>query len=81
MKNMGKIQGSKEQAKELIVGLDTVYVHTNIVKLEEDNQGNKVDNLYEYDEVQYTKDEFIEMQSEQITNLQLAMLEILEGGM
>lgn len=81
MINVGKIQGSKEQAKELIVGLDTVYVHTNIIKLEEDNRGNKVDNLYEYNEIQYTKDEYIALQSEQITNLQLAMLEVLEGGM
>lgn len=80
MINVGKIQGSKEQAKELIVGLDTVYVHTNIIKLEEDNRGNKVDNLYEYNEIQYTKDEYIALQSEQITNLQLAMLEMIEGG-
>lgn len=42
---------------------------------------------YEYNEVQYTKDEYIKMQAElnqanqdQITELQLALTEISEGG-
>lgn len=49
---MQRVQGNTAQAKPLIVGKDTVYVHSNIVQIEED--------LYEYDEVQYTEDEYIE---------------------
>lgn len=50
---MGIVRGSEEQAKELIVGFDTVYVHKNIKKLE--------DGDYQYEEVQYNKDEYIEL--------------------
>lgn len=79
MKNVGKVQCSENQAKELIIGKDTVYVHTNIVKIEEDREGNKVDNLYECDEIQYDKDEYIKLQSEQITECQLAIIELSEN--
>ena len=61
MKVIGKVQGTLEQAQPLIVNVDTVYVHTNIKKLEKDHSGNPVDNLYEYDEVQYTLSEYIQM--------------------
>ena len=64
MKDMGIITGSDEQAKELIVGKDTVYVHTNITKVEKDAGGKEVDNLYQYHEVQYGKDEYIKKMSE-----------------
>lgn len=53
MKNMGIVRGSGEQAKELIVGFDTVYIHKNIKKLK--------DGDYEYEEIQYDKDEYIEL--------------------
>lgn len=49
---MPRVQGNAALAKPLIVGKDTVYVHSNIVSIEDD--------LYEYDEEQYPKDEFIE---------------------
>lgn len=45
------------QAQPLIIGKDTVYVHENIAALE--------DNLYQYDEVQYEKDEYIKLMAEQ----------------
>ena len=61
MKNMGVVKGSEEQAKELIVGFDTVYVHKNIKKLE--------DGDYQYEEVQYDKDEYIELMAK--TNKEL----------
>ena len=56
MKNNGRVQGSAEQAKPLIVGKTTVYVHTNIRELPPNEHGGV---LYEYDEVQYDKDEYI----------------------
>jgi hypothetical protein len=62
MIDVGRVQGSKEMAKPLIVGKTTVYVHTDIVKLDTDNDGNPTDNLYEYNEVQYDKLEYLGLQ-------------------
>ena len=55
MKDYGRIRGSKEQAKPLIIGKDTVYIHTDIVDVEDDQ--------CEYNEVQYGKDEYIGLMS------------------
>ena len=63
MKDMGIIQGSAAQAVPLIIGKDTVYVHSNI-KPVEDEEG-----LFEYHEIQYEKDEYIKLMTEQ-SNLQ-----------
>jgi len=78
MKNYGRVRGSKEQAKPLIIGKDTVYVHTDIVDVEDDQ--------CEYNEVQYGKDEYIKLIGEknqalevQLTETQLAITEIYEG--
>lgn len=66
MIDVGIIQGSKEQAKPLIVGTDTVYVHYDIEKVEtEDNS-----DIYRYHEIQYNKDEYIKLMSEEITDTQ-----------
>ena len=63
MKDMGIVRGSAAQAKPLVVGKDTVYAHTNI-KPVEDEEG-----LFEYHEIQYEKDEYIKLMAEQ-SNLQ-----------
>ena len=60
MKDMGIVQGSPEMAVPLIVGKDTVYVHTNIQEVP-DAEGNMV---WQYHEVQYDKDEYIRLMSE-----------------
>lgn len=55
MKYIGIVQGDLEQAQPLIIGLTTVYVHSNITqKTNEDGL-----TYYEYEETQYTKDEYI----------------------
>ena len=64
MKDMGIIQGSEIQAVPLIVGKDTVYEHTEIKKLEVDNQGKQTENLFEYHEIQYEKDEYFQLINE-----------------
>ena len=86
MKDMGIIQGSAEQAVPLIIGKDTVYVHTDIEQVFKDNEGKSVDNLFQYHEIQYNKDEYIKLLSEkndsldqQLTDTQLALCEIYEG--
>ena len=58
------VQGSKAQALPTVVNVDTVYVHSNIKKLETDFEGNPTDNLYQYDEIQYTKDEYIQLMAD-----------------
>lgn len=85
MIDCGYVTGSKEQAVELIVGIDTVYVHDDIQLLKkEDEQGNPVE-VYQYHEVQYDKDEYIKVMSEknselenQLTDTQLALCEVYE---
>ena len=85
MKEIKNVQGSSQQAQPLIVNKDTVYVHTNIVQAT-DEDGNIVDWLYVYDEVQYTKDEYIQIMAEKnetlerdLTDTQLAIAEIYES--
>ena len=85
MKEIKNVQGSSQQAQPLIVNKDTVYVHTNIVQ-SKDKDRNVVDNLYVYDEVQYTKDEYIQIMAEknsqlekELTDTQLALCEIYES--
>ena len=70
MIDKGIVQGSESQAKTLIVGVDTVYVHTNITKVETDAEGKAVEGLYQYNEVQYDKDEYIQFMSEKNTALE-----------
>lgn len=89
MKNIGIVYGNSEQAKALVIGKDTVYVHTDITPIPEDEYGKPVKDLFRYNEVQYGKDEYLEFvvqQSEKlnndITDTQLALCEIYEtlGG-
>ena len=85
MIDCGYVTGSKEQAVELIVGIDTVYVHDDIQLLKkEDEQGNPVE-VYQYHEVQYDKDEYIKVMSEknseletQLTDTQIALCDVYE---
>ena len=62
MKDMGIIQGSAAQAVPLIVGKDRVDVHTDITPVTQDNEGNPVEGSFQYHEIQYEKDEYIELQ-------------------
>lgn len=60
MKNIGYVTGDKEQSVPLVIGKDTVYIHTDI-KPVEGKEG-----LYEYHEIQYTKDEYIELMANRV---------------
>ena len=85
MRKLKNIQGSKEAAKELIIGKDTVYIHSNIRKLEagDSNLLKKDANLYVYDEIQMSKDEYLEkLQKElDVSNNAMADLMMMVGGM
>lgn len=51
MKIIGTIHGSAQQALPVVIGKDTVYIHSNIQPV-----GN---GLYQYDEIQMTLDEYV----------------------
>lgn len=86
MKDMGIINCSTAQAIPLIVGKDTVYVHTDIEQVKTDSQGKPTENLWKCHEVQYDKDEYIELMAKkntlletQLTDTQIALTEIYES--
>lgn len=83
MKDVGIVQGSEAQAKDIIISADTVYVHSDIKKVEKKDE--KDPDVWEYHEVQYGKDEYIELIAEknktlekQVTDTQLALTELYE---
>ena len=86
MKNYGIVHGGAEQAVPLVVGKDTVYVHTNITKLEpHPNDEFAPADLYSYEEIQYDKDEYIGLISKkndtlesQLTDTQVALADVFE---
>lgn len=81
MKNYGIVHGGAEQAVPLVVGKDTVYVHTNITKLEPDpNDEFAPADLYSYEEVQYDKDEYIRLMAEKSIMMDEALTELILGG-
>lgn len=55
MKKINNVRGDFEQAKPLIVGKDTVYIHSNI----QEHIDDKDFVYYTYDEIQYDKDEYL----------------------
>ncbi|GBR74576.1 hypothetical protein NO1_1727 [Candidatus Termititenax aidoneus] len=62
MKDNGIVRGEAEQAKPIVIGKDTVYIHTDIKEYDKlDSNGEKVGVGYEYHEVQYDKDEYLNM--------------------
>ena len=51
-----RVRGSMETVSSIEVNVDTVYVRTNIIPIDSvEFKG------WEYDEIQYTKDEYIEL--------------------
>ncbi len=86
MKDIGTVRGDAEQAVKLVIGKDTVYVHTDIQPVEvTDRATGETRTEYSYHEVQYDKDEYILMMAqqnekleEQITDTQLALCEAYE---
>lgn len=60
--------GSKEASKELVIGKDTVYIHTNIRPYEDKNETDKEkkSDLYIYDEVQMSLHEYLEVKQQEI---------------
>lgn len=80
----GKVK-STVSPDPLVVDEHSVWVHSNITPVEE-AVGEEVFVGYEYDMVQYSKDEYIKLISEnnetlkqQLIDTQLALVELYEG--
>ena len=65
------VQGSMEKVPHIEFGLTTIYVRTNIIELECGN--------WQYDEVQYTYEEWSKLQSEEIELLKVENQELKES--
>ena len=74
---MTKYEKVRSTVKPEPVVLDerSVWVHTNIRAVE----GTVDDGGWEFDMVQYTKDEYIRMLDVQLTDTQLALVEVYES--
>ena len=80
MKLFNKVRGSMETVPNVEVDRDTVYVRNNIIAIDtEDFKG------WQYDEIQYKKDEYTEFLQEQnkILGNQIVQIDIrlIMGGM
>lgn len=81
----GKVR-STIKPESIIVDEFSVWVNSNITPIEE-NQGEENEFIgFEYDMVQYDKDEYIKIITEtnesfnkQVTDLQVALVELYEG--
>lgn len=86
MIDYGKVRSTVKPVK---VEIDeySVWVNSNIKEIEvQSENGSYTDTEYEYNQVRYTKDEYIKMIDEknttlesQLTDTQLALCEIYEG--
>lgn len=85
MKKLTKVYGSKNNIIPLFINGNTVYIRSNFQKVDTDELSDVCD-LYVYDEIQYTKDEYITLLSQensslkqQILDTQLALCDIYES--
>ena len=86
MINHGKVRSTIEPER-LVIDEYSVWIADNIqeIEVEEEiiNDEGETETIsttmYEYDLVQYTKDEYILMQSDQMTDVELALVEIYES--
>ena len=80
----GKVRSTVQPAP-MVVDEVSVWIHSNITPVEE-TIGEETFSGFEYDMVQYKKDEYIRIMAEknqtmetQLTDTQLALVEIYEG--
>jgi hypothetical protein len=76
MVDYGK-QRSTVKPEPRVLDENSVWVHTNIQAVEE-AVGEEVFSGYEFNMVQYTKDEYISKLDNQLTDTQLALVEVYE---
>nr|DAD79133.1 MAG TPA: hypothetical protein [Siphoviridae sp. ctsDY37]DAF96041.1 MAG TPA: hypothetical protein [Siphoviridae sp. cteLB10] len=86
MINHGKVRSTIEPER-LVIDEYSVWIAENVEEIEVEDEiindkgeTEKVTTtMYEYNLVQYTKDEYILMQSSQMTDVEMALVEIYES--
>lgn len=74
MRELKNVRGCKESAEALMIGVDTVYIHSNV--REEKDEDGRID--YVYDEMQMTKDEYLEHLQEQVETADATIADLIE---
>jgi len=73
----GKVR-STVKPKPMVIDEFSVWIHKNITEVSE-NVGEENEFIgYEYDMIQYEKDEYLRMLDTQLTDTQLALVEVYE---
>lgn len=65
MRELKNVQGTMQEVKEVEFNVDTVYVRTNVVRIENENFKG-----WQYDEIQYTYQEWADVQQKKMSNLE-----------
>lgn len=81
MKKLKDVIGSKEASKELIIGKDTVYIHTNIRPYKDESEEKESSNLFIYDEIQMSLHEYLEIKQKELdllSNAQVSTDDLLQ---
>lgn len=65
MREIKNVQGTMQEVKEVEFNVDTVYVRTNVVRIETEEF-----KYWQYDEIQYTYQEWADVQQNKISNLE-----------
>ncbi len=71
-------QRSTVKPESMVLDENSVWIYTNITPVEE-TVGDAVFSGWEFNMVQYTKDEYIRMLDTQLTDTQLALVEMYES--
>lgn len=80
MKILSNVHGAVEQAVPLIIQKDTVYVHTNI-RQEEIEDMHEPRLVWVYDEIQYDKDEYLELMAKENISMKDALEVLIMSGL
>jgi len=70
-------QRSTVKPEPMVIDESSVWVHSNITPVEE-TVGEETFSGWEFNMVQYTKDEYIRMLDTQLTDTQFALVEVYE---
>lgn len=71
------VRGSQEFISEIEFNVDTIYIKTNIKKVKEiDGHTQEIREFWEYDEKQYTFNEYVALLSAKVDNLAKENIEL-----
>ena len=73
MKEYKKVYGTMETVPTIEINVDTVYLRSNIIKIE-----NEDFDCWEYDEIQYTTGEYIQIMADNQVEMQNTLNELLK---